>query len=84
MPEGFRLDVKAYSLPAGHPTRPRSLWPDLRESLPESGRVGADGNLAAWEAYVRDVIDVFGPNPRAVATTMQAVPTCVPTLPISR
>jgi uncharacterized protein YecE (DUF72 family) len=33
-PEGFRFDVKAYSLLTGHPTRPRSLWRDLREELP--------------------------------------------------
>jgi len=33
-PEGFRFDVKAYSLLTGHPTRPRSLWQDLREELP--------------------------------------------------
>ncbi len=32
-PAGFRFDVKAYSLLTGHPTRPRSLWKDLRESL---------------------------------------------------
>jgi uncharacterized protein YecE (DUF72 family) len=33
-PDGFRFDVKAYSLLTGHPTRPRSLWKDLREALP--------------------------------------------------
>jgi uncharacterized protein YecE (DUF72 family) len=33
-PAGFRFDVKAYSLLTGHPTRPRSLWRDLREQLP--------------------------------------------------
>jgi uncharacterized protein YecE (DUF72 family) len=33
-PDGFRFDVKAYSLLTGHPTRPRSLWADLREQLP--------------------------------------------------
>jgi uncharacterized protein YecE (DUF72 family) len=33
-PEGFRFDVKAYSLLTGHPTKPRSLWRDLREQLP--------------------------------------------------
>ncbi len=33
-PEGFRFDVKAYSLLTGHPTRPKSLWSDLREQLP--------------------------------------------------
>ncbi len=34
-PQGFRFDVKAYSLLTGHPTRPQSLWSDLREQLPE-------------------------------------------------
>ena len=33
-PPGFRFDVKAYSLLTGHPTRPKSLWRDLREELP--------------------------------------------------
>jgi len=33
-PDGFRFDVKAYSLLTGHPTRPQSLWRDLREQLP--------------------------------------------------
>ena len=33
-PSGFRFDVKAYSLLTGHPTRPRSLWRDLRDDLP--------------------------------------------------
>src|ERR1700761_6347417 len=32
-PEGFRFDVKAYSLLTGHPTRPKSLWRDLRDEL---------------------------------------------------
>jgi uncharacterized protein YecE (DUF72 family) len=32
-PPGFRFDVKAYSLLTGHPTRPRTLWADLRERL---------------------------------------------------
>jgi uncharacterized protein YecE (DUF72 family) len=32
-PAGFRFDVKAYSLFTGHPTRPQSLWKDLREEL---------------------------------------------------
>ena len=33
-PQGFRFDVKAYSLLTGHPTRPASLWKDIREQLP--------------------------------------------------
>lgn len=32
-PDGFRFDVKAYSLLTGHPTKPQSLWKDLREQL---------------------------------------------------
>jgi uncharacterized protein YecE (DUF72 family) len=32
-PDGFRFDVKAYSLLTGHPTKPQSLWKDLREGL---------------------------------------------------
>jgi len=34
-PAGFCFDVKAYSLLTGHPTRPQSLWADLREGLSE-------------------------------------------------
>jgi uncharacterized protein YecE (DUF72 family) len=37
-PEGFRFDVKAYSLLTGHPTRPASLWRDIREQLPAEVR----------------------------------------------
>lgn len=37
-PEGFRFDVKAYSLLTGHPTKPQSLWKDLRTQLPEEVR----------------------------------------------
>lgn len=36
-PPGFTMNVKAYSLLTGHPTRPDSLWPDLRDAIkPES------------------------------------------------
>src|SRR5438270_11838558 len=35
-PDGFTMNVKAYSLLTGHPTFPHSLWPDLQaEVLPE-------------------------------------------------
>jgi uncharacterized protein YecE (DUF72 family) len=37
-PDGFRFDVKAYSLLTGHPTKPQSLWKDLRDQLPEETR----------------------------------------------
>lgn len=37
-PDGFRFDVKAYSLLTGHPTKPQSLWKDLREELSQEIR----------------------------------------------
>ena len=37
-PDGFRFDVKAYSLLTGHPTKPESLWKDLREELSAQAR----------------------------------------------
>jgi uncharacterized protein YecE (DUF72 family) len=33
-PPDFTMNVKAYSLLTGHPTRPASLWRDLRDELP--------------------------------------------------
>ena len=33
-PKRFVMNVKAYSLLTGHPTRPASLWRDLRDDLP--------------------------------------------------
>jgi uncharacterized protein YecE (DUF72 family) len=32
-PADFTMNVKAYSLLTGHPTKPESLWPDLREAI---------------------------------------------------
>ncbi len=32
-PPGFSMDVKAYSLLTGHPTKPKSLWSDIRVEL---------------------------------------------------
>ncbi|HEY8524574.1 MAG TPA: DUF72 domain-containing protein [Acidimicrobiales bacterium] len=34
-PPGFVMNVKAYSLMTGHPTKPDTLWPDIREALDE-------------------------------------------------
>jgi uncharacterized protein YecE (DUF72 family) len=60
VPEGFRFDVKAYSLLTGHPTRPRSLWRDLREALPPDvaekrnvypKHLGADALDEAWRRF---------------------------------
>ena len=32
-PKDFTMNVKAYSLLTGHPAKPNSLWPDLREAI---------------------------------------------------
>lgn len=37
-PAGFRMDVKCWSLLTHHPTRPDSLWPDLREAVHPEAR----------------------------------------------
>ena len=37
-PDGFRMDVKAWSLLTHHPTKPATLWEDLREGVVEEHR----------------------------------------------
>ncbi len=37
-PADFTFHVKAYSLLTGHPTRPKSLYEDLRDAVPEEHR----------------------------------------------
>jgi uncharacterized protein YecE (DUF72 family) len=32
-PAAFTMNIKAYSLLTGHPARPNSLWPDVREAI---------------------------------------------------
>jgi uncharacterized protein YecE (DUF72 family) len=59
-PDGFRFDVKAYSLLTGHPTRPQSLWRDLRDDLPAevldkrnlyAKHLAADALDEAWRRF---------------------------------
>jgi uncharacterized protein YecE (DUF72 family) len=59
-PPGFCFNVKAYSLLTGHPTRPRSLWSDLRDELSEeelskrniyAARLGAEALEEAWRRF---------------------------------
>jgi uncharacterized protein YecE (DUF72 family) len=59
-PPGFRFDVKAYSLLTGHPTRPKSLWADIREDLPAevlekrnvyASHLTADALDEAWRRF---------------------------------
>jgi uncharacterized protein YecE (DUF72 family) len=37
-PDGFTMNVKAWSLLTGHPTFPHSLWPDLQAEIPPEHR----------------------------------------------
>jgi uncharacterized protein YecE (DUF72 family) len=59
-PDHFTMNVKAYSLLTGHPTRPESLWPDLREAVkPEfagkrnvyAGHLDDDAVEEAWRRF---------------------------------
>jgi uncharacterized protein YecE (DUF72 family) len=53
-PPGFTMNVKAYSLLTGHPTRPQSLWPDLRDAvLPEF----AGKRNVYWSHLPPDAVD---------------------------
>jgi uncharacterized protein YecE (DUF72 family) len=59
-PDGFRMDVKAFSLLTHHPTKPGSLWEDLRDAvLPEhrdkrnvyAEHLDADALEEAWARF---------------------------------
>ena len=59
-PDGFTMNVKAYSLLTGHPSRPDSLWPDLRDAVkPEfagkrniySSHLEAEAVEEAWRRF---------------------------------
>jgi uncharacterized protein YecE (DUF72 family) len=41
-PDGFTMNVKAYSLMTGHPTKPDTLWPDVRDTLHDEARAKAN------------------------------------------
>jgi uncharacterized protein YecE (DUF72 family) len=65
-PDGFRMNVKSYSLLTGHPTKPETLWPDVRDALvPEAQgkrsvyayHLPADAVEEAW----RRVLDALAP-----------------------
>ncbi|MET9774347.1 DUF72 domain-containing protein [Streptomyces sp. NPDC006367] len=63
-PEGFRFDVKAFSLLTGHPTRPEALPADLR---------GADpGRLRRGQAEAGLLDEVWGRFADAVAPLRKA------------
>ncbi|MFF7656858.1 DUF72 domain-containing protein [Streptomyces sp. NPDC007983] len=52
-PDGFRFDVKAFSLLTGHPTTPNALPADLRPALSGSRREGRDPALLddIWQRF---------------------------------
>jgi len=53
-PAGFTMDVKAFSLLTGHPTRPNALWPDVREAL----KPGFEGKTRVYPDHLpEDAID---------------------------
>ncbi len=59
-PDGFTMNVKAWSLLTGHPTFPDSLWPDLRDEVAPEHRdkrrlytkhLSADAVEESWERF---------------------------------
>jgi uncharacterized protein YecE (DUF72 family) len=59
-PDGFTMNVKAYSLLTGHPTLPQSLWPDLQSEVASEHRdkrslyanhLTADAVEEAWDRF---------------------------------
>lgn len=59
-PDGFTMNVKAYSLLTGHPTRADSLWPDLQTAISSefAGKrnvypkhLGEDAVGEAWKRF---------------------------------
>ncbi|MET9360009.1 DUF72 domain-containing protein [Streptomyces sp. NPDC006632] len=51
-PEGFRFDVKAFSLLTGHPTRPEALPADLRPALARQRAARDEGLLdEVWNRF---------------------------------
>jgi uncharacterized protein YecE (DUF72 family) len=49
-PDGFRMNIKAYSLMTGHPTKPDTLWPDIRDALSED----AEGKRNVYAHHLPD------------------------------
>jgi uncharacterized protein YecE (DUF72 family) len=59
-PDGFTMNVKAYSLLTGHPTFPHSLWPDLQSEVAAEHRdkrslyakhLPSDAIEEAWDRF---------------------------------
>jgi uncharacterized protein YecE (DUF72 family) len=85
-PDGFRFDIKAYSLLTGHPTRPKSLWRDLRDELdPEVAEkrnlypkhLGAEAMDEAWRRFEQALRPMHDAN-RLGAVLFQYPPWFVP------
>jgi len=49
-PPGFTMDVKAFSLLTGHPTRPAALWPDIRDAV----KPGFEGKARVYPDHLPD------------------------------
>jgi uncharacterized protein YecE (DUF72 family) len=63
-PDGFRMNVKAYSLMTGHPTKADTLWPDIRDALDNETRakrnvyahhLPADAIEEVWRRFVESL-----------------------------
>ncbi|KES08751.1 hypothetical protein BU52_01500 [Streptomyces toyocaensis] len=84
-PDGFRFDVKAFSLLTGHPTRPQALPADLRTRAPSGPRAPVSGALldAVWARFA-EAVEPLRATGRLGAVLFQFPPWFAPGAPAER
>ncbi len=78
-PDGFRFDVKAFSLLTGHPTRSEALPPDLRDRTPARGTADPALLDEVWGRFA-EAIDPLRTAGRLGAVLFQFPPWFTPAL----
>src|SRR5690606_9741976 len=82
-PDGFRFDVKAFSLLTGHPTRPEALPADLRDRVPARGAAGPALLDEVWGRFA-EAVDPLRAAGRLGAVLFQFPPWFTPGAPAER
>ncbi|MFE1260281.1 DUF72 domain-containing protein [Streptomyces albogriseolus] len=82
-PDGFRFDVKAFSLLTGHPTRPEALPADLRDRVPARGRADPVLLDEVWGRFA-EAVDPLRTAGRLGAVLFQFPPWFTPGAPAER
>ena len=88
-PDGFRMNVKAYSMMTGHPTKPETLWRDIAEALePEAAtkrnvyphHLPADAVDEVWTRFA-DALEPLRASGRLGSVLLQYPPWFTPKAP---